>query len=173
MRPISKINVNVIDLSKKEKAAFDYMQEKEYREDLDSLEITQRWGYVETPNGIYLLCEEGVGQREPVDGEHLARFEFIRRFKKDNGATSLEIYPCVGVSMNDEDLLKLPVKEVVTLDKFIRTFGSRLEANYEQWLDFLTRELKRPKKHQSAREVLDQKKEEENFQKSELAELIG
>ena len=172
MRTPSKIKVNVLDLTEKEKEAFDHMQNVDPREDLESVKVSQTWGYVETPNGIYLICKEGVGEREQVSDEYPARFQFSREFRRDGEQRSFELSPCVGISMNDEDLLCLPVKEVTTLDKFIRVYNSRLESNYEQWQDYLSREMERPKTC-STRERVEDKKDEEVFKKSELAELLS
>ena len=170
-RKASKIKVNILDLSGKEKEMFDFAQSKDPRKDLDSTKATDTWGYVETPNGIYLLCDEGVGSRERVSEENPARFEFRRYFKKDESTVSVELGSYACLSMNDEDLLQLPVKKITTLDKFIRIHNDRLESNYRQWQDYLSREMSKPKSC-SARERIEQKKEEEAFKNSEIAELL-
>lgn len=139
-RTKSEIKVNVLDLSGLEKDIFDGMQTKEYKKDLDRVSCSERLGYVETSEGIYLLCSEGVGSDKPVSKKNPAQFEFTRHWNRD-GAKSMEMIPCIGVKLDEKEVKELPVKEVVTLDKFIRVFGSRLESNYREWERHLSREL--------------------------------
>jgi len=139
-RTTSEIKVNVLDVSGLEKDVFDQMQSKEYKKDLDSVKCSLSLGYVETPKGIYLLCTEGVGSDKPVSKKNPAEFEFSRHWNR-NGAKSFELIPCVELKLDEKEVRSLPVKEVVTLDKFIRSFGSRLESNYSMWQRHLSKEL--------------------------------
>lgn len=141
-RTESKIQVKVIDVSAMEKEAYDNMQAKEFNKDLETMTIVNKWGYVETPRGIFLLCDEGVGDKNPVSAEHPAEFYFSRNWNR-GGAKSMELVPCIGYKVSAEEVKQQPVKEVVTLDKFIRTFGSRLEVNYETWQAVLSKEMKK------------------------------
>lgn len=140
IRTTSKIKVNVLDLSGLEKYVFDGMQAKDFKPELDCVRCSESLGYVETPNGIYMLCTEGVGDNYPISKSNPAQFEFIRHWNRD-GAKSFEMFPCVGLKLDEREVRSLPVKEVVTLDKFIRSFGSRLECNYSEWQEHLSKQL--------------------------------
>lgn len=140
-RAESNIQVKVIDLSGLEKKAFDSLQIKEYNKELESVTCFGKWGYVETSKGLYLISNEGIGDSKPISDANPAEFEFSKNWNRD-GERSSEFLPCIGYRLNEAEVRELPVKEVVTLDKFIRTFGSRLEVNYSLWQNHLNREMK-------------------------------
>lgn len=141
-RAESKIQVRVLDLSGLEQQAHNAMQKKDYRKDLECIKATETLGYVETPKGLYMLCQEGVGDRNPISKKNPAEVVFVREFSKEDGAKTLEMFPCFGYRLSADEVRALPVKEVVTLDKFIRSFGSRLENNYRLWQEHLSKELR-------------------------------
>ena len=140
-RAKSKIQVKVLDLSGLEKQAFDSVQSKNYNKDLDSMRVEDgAWGYVETSKGTYLISSEGVGDKNPISEDNPACFEFSKEFNR-NGERSFELSPCIGFKLDEIELKQIPVKEVVTLDSFIRSFGTRLEHNYLLWQDHLNKEI--------------------------------
>jgi len=86
-------------------------------------------GYVETPVGIYALDDEGCGNLHPVsDSDEDSAIEFDYFIDEDN---SISIMPEGFFILKAKGLTDLPVKEEVLLHDFIRSFGARLEINYE------------------------------------------
>lgn len=128
MKRESNVVVKVLDLSKLEQEAFDYLKRKNIEESYTRCESRFNWGIVETSNGLYALCDEGVGPGKPITEEHPLFLEF--HGKSDQ---SFSLFPIVGSSVNDKELKELPVKEEKNLANFIRTFGSRLETNFNEW----------------------------------------
>ena len=131
-RAESKIQVIVIDKSGLETQALTEVLAKLPNAGIVAMSSIGDEGYIETPNGIYFLSEEGVGSDRPISEENPVEVTFQKRYDR-NGEISMEMLPSYGYRMSVDELKALPVKKTVTLDKFIRHFGARLEANYEQW----------------------------------------
>ena len=136
-RKKSEIMVNVVDLSALEDDASEHIQETDPRDDHLDMSTHHKWGYVETPAGIYVLCDEGVGDSKPVTADNKVRFEFTRAFKTENGK-SFSVVPCLAISLDDQEVKELSVVQRIPLHEFIRTFGNRLEANYRTWVTFFS-----------------------------------
>jgi len=96
------------------------------------LVLPLEYGYVETPVGVYYLDTEGCGCSDPVDSEHKMEFWLNKKTK-----SSVSIIPITGFRLSVGDLLLLPISREVPLHEFIRTFGRRLESNYQMWKDEL------------------------------------
>lgn len=139
-RKKSNVVVKVLDLSGLEADAFKHVQENGYKEDVVAVRVRDEYGYVETSDGLYFLCSEGVGNEGPITKDNLAELVFARHFERD-GEKTFEIFSCLCMKFDDKDIKELPVKSEVTLDKFIRAFGSRLESNFSQWESLLSKGL--------------------------------
>ena len=85
-------------------------------------------GYVETPVGIYVLDNEGCGQADPAMNDD-AKVSFD--FYIDTDST-MGVFPEGSFNLTARQLKNLPVKEEILLHDFVRSFGSRLEVNYEE-----------------------------------------
>jgi hypothetical protein len=94
-----------------------------------------KFGIVETPQGVYALCDEGVGPVAPVTAENTLTVEFYDK----SDPNMLAMFPFGTAELDDQDLLALPQGEPVNLEEFIRTFGSRLDGNYASWKQTLER----------------------------------
>jgi hypothetical protein len=171
-RKESEVMINVIDFTSLEEKASEHIQKENFKTNHHKIKVQHEWGYVETPVGLYVLCNEGVGDQCPVSSENAITFYFIRQYKCDKGS-SFDITPCLSITCNDEDVAKLDVKETVLLSDFIRGFGSRLESNYNEWNNFLSGELKKKGNYSINKKKIELEKEQEEFEKSEEAELLG
>lgn len=94
--------------------------------------IPYRWGYVETPAGVYALCDEGVGSTDPVTPETRLEIDVYGR-REAGHKLMFSMSPFCTISLNEEELRALPVTGEENLAEFIRTFGDRLELNYAGW----------------------------------------
>ena len=92
------------------------------------LKMIREFGYVETPMGVYYLDIEGYGCNDPVGEEH--KIEIWLNLVTES---SFPLFPTTGFHLSVGDLLLLNVEKEVPLHEFIRSFGSRLEHNYNDW----------------------------------------
>jgi hypothetical protein len=90
-------------------------------------------GIVRTPNGTFLVDTEGCGSSLPIE-ESPAELEVTRADIMLAGA------PWV-IKITKEDLDTLPTCGKINLAVFIRTFGPRLENNFNMWNKFLTKAM--------------------------------
>lgn len=124
----SNVMVTVFDGKKIGAAAKKELGDKLKPEATLSTQYT--YGYVKTKKGTFVLCSEGVGDSTPIEKEasiiELARSDIMC------------IGPSFEVKVNAKNLHEFPVlSEKVNLANFIRSFGSRLESNFETWNRFL------------------------------------
>jgi len=93
------------------------------------------WGIVETPRGLYALCNEGVGPDHPVTDEQKCQIDlYVDGIESDgSGTQALSIFPACSVSLGPDRLRELATGEPHNLSEHIRSFGGRLHANYEGW----------------------------------------
>lgn len=76
---------------------------------------------VNTPKGLATICSEGVGWWKNDDGKYLVGFYV--------GYSNPSYY------MTEDELLSCLSSEQVDLADFIRSFGARLENNFDLWYD--------------------------------------
>ena len=74
---------------------------------------------VNTPKGLATICTEGVGWWKNDDGKYLVGFYV--------GYSNPSYY------MTEDELLSCVSSEQVDLADFIRSFGDRLENNFDLW----------------------------------------
>jgi hypothetical protein len=74
---------------------------------------------VNTPKGLATICNEGVGWFKNDDGKYLV--------------TGYMGYSDVVYRITEDELLSCVSSEQVDLAEFIRSFGSRLEVNFDLW----------------------------------------
>jgi hypothetical protein len=130
--------VTRLDLSALEADALEYVnqhREIDEKEPLSGVHVGHQWGIVDTPLGLYALCDEGVGRARPVSDEHPALMDIYEdAHQNEYGETYLSIVPCATLRATEADLRKAAEDgEQVPLQEFIRTFGARLDQNYEEW----------------------------------------
>jgi hypothetical protein len=95
--------------------------------------IPYRWGYVETPAGVYALCDEGVGRVDPVTPETPLKIDVYGRRDADHKLVYISGSPFCTISLNEEELRALPVTGEENLREFISPNTRRLESNYNGW----------------------------------------
>ena len=74
---------------------------------------------VNTPKGLATICNEGVGWFKNEDDKYLV--------------TGYLGYSDVVYRITEDELLSCVSSEQVDLAEFIRSFGSRLEVNFDLW----------------------------------------
>ena len=102
-------------------------------------------GYVETPQGIYALDNEGVGNSAPVTTEQQYRVSFYPATVEGHHHT-VSIVPACTISLDATQLRGLAKGDKANLAEFIRSFGARLDYNYENWRRVLTEAGAKPKR---------------------------
>jgi len=126
-REESSVIVKVPDFT--EILAEAYKKHIEFRPDqVGSLVFMFTHGYVETPVGIYLLDSEGCGVANPFI-DYTEEFPYQAYLKDTDG---FSMHPIVTIYISIKKIINFPVKEEVLLHDFVRSFGNRLEQNY-QW----------------------------------------
>lgn len=89
-------------------------------------------GYILTKQGMFVINHEGVGDSKPITPEN--KFELDLWPQWEDGSAAL---PEASIQFSDTELIMLPTLKEVPLEDFIRTFGRRLESNYNVWLHAL------------------------------------
>lgn len=126
-RTPTNIEITVLDLSALEVEAFKQLPKEEYPKATRCRVGSKPHGIVETPKGVYALCNEGVGNGPITDDD---KYEIDLYAEYDGGGWCM---PVMSAKVNAEELKKLATAEKVNLADFIRQFGARLEANYHNW----------------------------------------
>ena|ERR1035437_9974053 len=150
-RTPTTVMVKVIDISGYLATALERFNQKE-GEKASAMTTSYKWGYVETPKGIFGLCNEGVGDNLPITADNPLEIGLHAEYMKD-GSGHMELFPSLSMRLRDTELKALPVLEEVNLAKFIRTFGGRLESNYTDWRKALEKALTPAKKEASESQV--------------------
>jgi len=133
-RTPTDVLVNVIDLSGLMPSAVEKL--KQLFPDSTVLGADPgRWGYVMVNHDMYALCDEGVGPVFPIRHEDPLSVDVWGEYqgKTPKEGRRIDFIAPIAITMDDDDIRALPVLEQVNLAQFIRTFGHRLDSNYEQW----------------------------------------
>jgi len=135
-RITSKYTVHLVDFSHLNDVALEH-----YNKDRDTkataCKTMYRHGFIVTDDGMFVLCDEGVGNKKPISMENPYQLDFWQE-RKEEGVTHLGVTPCLWMRMEEENLRECATGETEPLHEFIRTFGDRLDTNYmnfERWLD--------------------------------------
>lgn len=126
MRKPTKVVVSLVDVSSIERDALKTLRKA--RPEISETHVGFKpHGFVETQEGLFALSCEGVGHGKPVtdEGPYVVSIYI--------GSTWGELFPAMEVSLGPGKLRELATGEKVNLAGFIRSFGSRLETNYEAW----------------------------------------
>lgn len=136
-RTPTDVMVTPLDLSAVEAEAAAYLtkhREVDGKSAVTKVTTNHTWGVVETPQGLFALCSEGVGPDDPITDEKPLRVEMWVRAYADKGEdTFISIFPEVASKLGPEELRGYATDERVNLADFIRTFGARLDGNYSMW----------------------------------------
>ncbi len=108
----------------------------------DCIEADAIYDYaaIETPQGLIVLNNEGVGSPIPISNESPLKLEIFGKYTTDKkGSYSFDIIPKLLIVLNETEVNKIMVNEEVNLKDFIRVFGDRLEHNFQTWNAFFSR----------------------------------
>lgn len=152
-RKVTNIEVEILDVERLGKEAFEWLSKKEEtavkiieeetKEDTQDSDASIKFigcsvvfpvGIVRTPLGMYAMCTEGVGSRIPITEETPLELEFYKKYEG-----GIAMYPSMKHTMSDTKVVDYLTGEKKNLADFIRVFGARLEDNYISWLYFLER----------------------------------
>jgi hypothetical protein len=131
----STIMVVPVDLSDVAEEAVAWAAVNMPEREIQSAEVRPGWGIVPTPEGLYALCTEGVGPGEVVTIEKPLEVEVFESARIGNreGQTLISVMAFSIVSLDNLDLLARTTTDSVVLADFIRSFGDRLDDNYNAW----------------------------------------
>ena len=91
----------------------------------------EKVGYAKVKSGLYVIDSEGVGAL--VTKSKPFKLALFADFKDEDGQESFSIVADLVVTLTADLILTMPVSRTENLCAFIRTFGNRLDANYEMW----------------------------------------
>jgi len=135
-RKQSNITVSVIDLTGPlAQALEEFNQARLSKGQETAIKVsTSDYGYVQTEQGMFCLCRDGAGHDHPITADKKLDIDLYPEW-----AEAEAIIPSGILELSDMEIMMLPSKREEQLEDFIRTFGGRLEANYEVWLNCLTK----------------------------------
>ena len=137
-REKTAITIKVLDMSGVEAEALKWLKDKgDKHNDVTLVKTRGKYGYIETPLGIFVLDTEGVGSSLPISEENPLEVELYSRSIASDGGKTFSLGAIAVDKMNEQEVRDLPIKEEVNLADFIRQFGHRLESNYRTWKAFL------------------------------------
>jgi hypothetical protein len=141
MRETSKFNVAVLNLDKLKKELTASLKRSGKITDLQTID-TFKYGIVEKDEKHYLINYEGVGTGVAMEDEADDIYWFRSTYNEDGTEHSHDCGPFISTRYRYYELLKeVKIDRVITLDKFIKVFGSRNESNFYQWEGFLLGEI--------------------------------
>lgn len=140
-RETSGIEVEVLDLSVVARWGEESLKKKG---DQSTLETHGTLGVVRTPKGDFILNDDGVIARKALADVNPWPVDLYRCTKDADGKLkSFEIIPVGVINIVPAALKEIPVKEKLPLEQFVRTFGSRLEGNYQICLQHIRKMMKK------------------------------
>lgn len=92
-----------------------------------------RFGFVDTAEGIFMICGEGVGSTHAVSTEHPFILDFHAERKEGDNITHMRMGPACNMKLDADTIRECATGETEPLHTFIRVFGSRLDNNYVNW----------------------------------------
>ena len=103
-----------------------------------------QWGISFASDGsLHAVCTEGVGY-EISDGFFL-EIPVYYEIENGNGSRSMSMMPCAQQTLDLDEIVAMQEigddgkPRLVPLHEWVRSFGSRLEQNYEMWRRTLER----------------------------------
>jgi len=136
-RETSKVLVNVLDVSILTDEVAAWLKERGKLGEGETIKIDHSIGMVEKDGLHYIINSEGVGSTIPLEKEAVdIEWYAIRVVNGETVAFDMWARSRSNIGYN-ELIEKTKVREQVTLDKFIRSFGARLEDNFREWENFL------------------------------------
>ena len=148
-RPTSKFAVHTLNLAPlKDKINATYLKQNPdadvNAEGFTAYDTMGEQGVVKTEKGYVALDTEGVISIKPSTDSNPLHIDL---YAKSNGGFAM--FPWTTIALKPSDFIPLLSTETVTLDKFIRIFGSRLEGNFwiaTEHLAKLNKKTRKPRK---------------------------
>jgi len=138
MRNTTNITVNILDFNPIfEKLKGDYIKQFPYYKEKEfSFFLPEIWGFVETEKGKIMICNEGVVDSHPISEKD--PFQAALYIEEKKPTEQFSLFPIGMLQVKDvKEIEELPVIEKQPLETFIRSFGTRLETNFQLCKRFL------------------------------------
>jgi hypothetical protein len=139
-RDKSKHIVSVLDLTGLEMDMISFLVEKGlFTAEKNAIQTHYTLGLVEKNGKHYIVDNDGVGSFDALEDTPYEIGWYLSTLDENGKEKSFGMYPVASSVVDYNDMIKeTKVTEKVTLDKFIRTFGGRLEVNFGEWERFLS-----------------------------------
>jgi hypothetical protein len=140
----SSIEVSVVDMDKALKVLFEDSKKAGKVPDgvVKFKSKASKWGFVETPKGIYLIdyeaCGPGCQEDCLTDEGNTVDFPIYYTYEGDQ----VSVVPNAYVKMDADDVREFTVLFKENFGEFVRKFGDRLESNFHNWNNHFESEMK-------------------------------
>ncbi len=136
----SSITVHVVDMEKAMKEFYEKNKESLGDRTVGLDTNSSKWGYAETPRGLYLLDHEACGpggcEAALTDSGNKVELPLYR-----NMEGSFDMMSTVAISINADFVRGLDKIGEENLADFVRKWNSRLESNFDNWNRHLEAEI--------------------------------
>lgn len=140
-REISGINVKVLNLQPAIDNATKELGEGLKKMGISKLKSNDVIGFVETKKGIFMLDSEGIVQKKPLSDTNKWPVDLYGCANAE-GKSIMVAVPVAVMHICPASLADMPVSETIPLEEFVRSFGRRLEVNYNMCLTHLRKMTK-------------------------------
>lgn len=125
--------VEVLDLSGLQTRARDFfVQQGMTRRGRRIKAGTPTWAIVHTSEGIYAIACDGTGPANPITSENQLQIYFSLRYVRGQRSFGTLGEGCT-VTMDDQELRSLPVKERMSLADFVDAVSRKGQKNLRLW----------------------------------------
>ena len=127
----SRVFVKVLNFDELEaKAKESYTKANPDKKNVE-MKVLYKWGLVETAEGIFIICNEGIYMEEAITEDNPMYVDVMAEFDNENGTgRCFTVFPAIRGRIFVDDLKQMTTDEEVNLSEFIRTFGARLDSNF-------------------------------------------
>ena len=131
------IHVKVLDFTKiTDKAQKQHAEDKDFPLDMVEAYISGKMGYVEMDGDKFLLTDEGILLTKPASSDDFLVADVYVRTRNQSSGWTMPLFPIYSIPLTIEALDELTVSREEVLHDFVRSFGSRLECNYQGCVEF-------------------------------------
>jgi len=130
----SNVEVTLINLSNECEQSLPKFQQQ--NPDIARIYHVGQFCFIDTTDGLFAFNNDGVGDTDPITDTNPLQIGICAEYNRE-GKQSFDAFPQWIVKLTPSDIRRF-AGEKQNLADFIRTFGSRLQANFEEWNNFLT-----------------------------------
>ena len=123
----SNVIVRKVDMTSVLDNALEYWNKVKTEDTWERMDPYSPIGIVDTTEGLYVLCEEGVGDNHAMKEDEPYSVELYGHSKAEFG-----IFPSCTAKVPESKFREMSYVEVNLAD-FVRRFGHRLESNFNCW----------------------------------------